>query len=123
MNPLDFLPEFCKMKPGTQDLLLEKDKPVAQTDPLTHTPEIPNLAHRNLLRGRSMGLPSGQTVARAMGLTPLTDAEIVIGKATVGDTFPTEAGKPPTNGSIVKFGRSFHNNAPLWVYVLAVARH
>ena len=123
VNPLDFLPEFCKMKPGTQDLLLEKDKPVAQTDPLTHTPEIPNLAHRNLLRGRSMGLPSGQTVARAMGLTPLTDAEIVIGKATVGDTFPTEAGKPPTNGSIVKFGRSFHNNAPLWVYVLAEAQH
>ena len=122
VNPLDFLPEFCKMKPGSQDLLLENDKPVAQTDPLTHKPEIPNLAHRNLLRGRSMGLPSGQTVARAMGLVPLTDAEIMVGKANVGSTFG-EGGKAATNRSIAHFGASFKGNAPLWVYVLAEAQH
>ena len=122
VNPLDFLPEFCKSKPGTQDLLLENDKPVAQTDPLTHKPEIPNLAHRNLLRGRSMGLPSGQTVARAMGLVPLTDAQIMIGKANVGSTFG-EAPQAATNLPISHYGASFKGNAPLWVYVLAEAQH
>ena len=122
VNPLDFLPEFCKMKDGTRDLLLEDDKPVAQTDPLTHRPEIPNLAHRNLLRGRSMGLPSGQTVARAMGLVPLKDIEIVIGKANVGSTFG-EKNKPATNRCITDYGASFKGNAPLWVYVLAEAQN
>ena len=39
------------------------------------------LAARNLERGWRMRLPSGQSVARAMGLVPLTDDQIVIGKA------------------------------------------
>jgi hypothetical protein len=122
VNPLDFLPEFCKTRPGTDELLLEHDKPVAKTDPLTHMPEIVNLAHRNLLRGRAMGLPSGQSVARAMGLTPLRDEEILIGKAIVEDSF-SDGGKSPKNKPIVEFGSSFKNNAPLWVYVLAEAQH
>ncbi len=37
------------------------------------------LAARNLLRGQAMGLPSGQAVARAMGVAPLTPAQIATG--------------------------------------------
>ena len=41
----------------------------------------PSLAQRNLLRGFELGLPTGQGVAKAMGVTPLTDDQIIIGKA------------------------------------------
>ena len=34
------------------------------------------LSQRNLRRGRKMGLPSGQQVARLMGVTPLTNAQL-----------------------------------------------
>lgn len=122
VNPLDFLPEFCKTKPGSQDLEMSGQFPAVQTDPLTNLPEIPNLAHRNLLRGRSMGLPSGQAVAKAMGLVPLRDEEIVLGKAIMDDTF-ADPGKRAENESILKHGQGFRGNAPLWVYILAEAQH
>ena len=34
------------------------------------------LSQRNLRRGRKMGLPSGQQVARLMGVTPLTNTQL-----------------------------------------------
>ena len=34
------------------------------------------LSQRNLRRGRKMGLPSGQQVARLMGVTPLTPRQL-----------------------------------------------
>ena len=34
------------------------------------------LSQRNLQRGRKMGLPSGQQVARLMGVTPLTPTQL-----------------------------------------------
>ncbi|RBY77934.1 peroxidase [Blastococcus sp. TF02-09] len=37
---------------------------------------IVSLAERNLLRGKRLGLPSGQDVAAAMGLRPLTNQEL-----------------------------------------------
>ena len=40
-----------------------------------------SLALRNLERSWRLGLPSGQAVAKAMHLTPLTDEQIIIGKA------------------------------------------
>ncbi|UAJ10324.1 hypothetical protein [Polymorphobacter megasporae] len=58
-----------------------------------------------------MRLPSGQAVARAMGVVPLTDAEIVIGKFT-GDTADTV-------GPITQFDAAFAGNCPLWTYILA----
>src|SRR5204862_8177637 len=33
----------------------------------------------NLRRGRALGLPSGQDVAHAMGVQPLTDAQLALG--------------------------------------------
>ena len=87
-------------------------------NPLAHLPPFvavnPNiLALRNLLRGWRMRLPSGQDVARAMGIKPLADAEILLGKFT-GDPDDTAALVPITSVSPV-----FADNCPLWTYVLA----
>jgi hypothetical protein len=64
-------------------------RPVRQFDATMATPlftlpttAIPDsnplnlLSSRNLLRGKKMGLPSGQQVARLMGVTPLTNAQL-----------------------------------------------
>jgi hypothetical protein len=74
-----------------------------------------SLPVRNLLRGLTMGLPSGQTVARKMGIDPLPDDKILIGTAI--DNPPK--GEEPQ--SIVKVSDVFADNCPLWTYVLAEA--
>jgi hypothetical protein len=61
------------------------------------TPAFTDLAERNLLRGKRLGLPAGQDVAKAMGLPPLTNAAL-------GLTDTRWGGK-----------------APLWFYVLKEA--
>jgi heme peroxidase len=71
-----------------------------------------SLASRNLLRGWRMRLPTGQDVARAMGVPVLPDSEILIGKFTgaAGDI----------EGDIVTVGGdAFRGKCPLWTYVLA----
>jgi len=76
-----------------------------------------SLAERNLRRGLSMGLPSGQDVARAMGERVISDDNLKVGKATEESR--------PTNQKLVDikdFGREFVGNAPLWFYVLAEAQ-
>ena len=91
-------------------------------DPLGSLPEsvgptVHNLAHRNLLRGWRLRLPSGQDVARAMGLVPLTDAQILIGKKT-GD--PADPQMPIDTIVPSGFATSpFVGKCPLWTYVLA----
>lgn len=67
-----------------------------------------NLAFRNLRRGVILGLPSGQSVAKAMGVAPLTPAEI----ATGPDGAAAEA-------------HGLHKKTPLWYYILkeAEVRH
>jgi len=74
-----------------------------------------SLAQRNLLRGWRLGLPSGQRVARAMGVRPLDDDEILIGKAVD----PAEA-KSITDPSL-GLSNVFAGNCPLWAYILAEA--
>ena len=79
--------------------------------PLPVSSEGPaDLAVRNLLRSSQVGLPSGQDVARAMGIRPLRDDQILIGKAT-GDA--TEA------TPITSISSTFAGKAPLWAYILA----
>ena len=49
------------------------------TLPTTALPDsnpLESSSSRNLLRGKKMGLPSGQQVARLMGVTPLTNAQL-----------------------------------------------
>jgi hypothetical protein len=75
---------------------------------------IPSLAERNLLRGLRMGLPSGQDVARRMGVPVIADEKLRVGKATEEDS-----GK---NIRLVDISPGFRNKAPLWYYVLAEAQ-
>jgi hypothetical protein len=69
------------------------------------------LALRNLQRGWRMRLPSGQDIARAMGVPPLPDDQIIIGKFT-GD-------KADIIGPISQVHPGFEGTCPLWTYILA----
>jgi hypothetical protein len=70
------------------------------------------LALRNLGRGMVFQLPSGQQVARALGVSPIPDEELMIGPATADG-----ARKPMT-----EVARGFAGNAPLWAYILSEAQ-
>jgi hypothetical protein len=96
VNPLGHLPKR------------EFNPPAALSGPNLR---LTSLADRNLMRGWRMRLPSGQAVARAIGLVPLADDHILIGKFT-GD--PTDELTP-----ITKISTAFAGNCPLWTYVLA----
>ena len=67
-------------------------------------PERRSLAARNLVRGRALGLPSGQAVAAAMGETVLTNSDIGLSGAGWGDEAPLwfyilkEAARAPQEG-------------------------
>ncbi|MGF1560776.1 MAG: heme peroxidase family protein [Geminicoccaceae bacterium] len=68
---------------------------------------LQNLAMRNLLRGYMLSLPTGQAVARAMGIQPMTADQLVENEDdAVVEAF--EAG-------------CFHARTPLWYYVLKEA--
>jgi hypothetical protein len=75
-----------------------------------------SLVLRNLERGFRLKLPSGQSVARAMGVPVLADDAIIIGKAV------DKPEQGDVKGSIVKVaGEAFAANCPLWTYILAEA--
>jgi hypothetical protein len=62
------------------------------------------LSTRNLLRGLRLGVPAGQDVARAMGITPLTDDQLF------SEVSLSDAAKADLSG-----------HAPLWFYILKEA--
>lgn len=70
-----------------------------------------SLALRNLLRGATFGLPSGQDVADQLGVKGLNADEVQIGKAT--------ADAPKV--LITDLSSEFAHRTPLWTYVLAEA--
>jgi hypothetical protein len=69
-----------------------------------------HLALRNLLRGYLLRLPTGQAVAQALGITPLTPAQIQAAAATPNQVMTLQNG-------------GFLSRTPLWYYVLAEAAH
>jgi len=71
-----------------------------------------SLALRNLERGATLQLPSGQNVATALGMPLIPDDELVIGKATA------DSPKKP----IIEVAPGFAGNAPLWAYILSEAQ-
>jgi hypothetical protein len=71
-----------------------------------------SLALRNLERGAIFQLPSGQSVARALGIPAIADKDLLIGKATA------DSQRKP----ITKVASGFANNAPLWAYILSEAQ-
>ncbi|HEY0382643.1 MAG TPA: heme peroxidase family protein [Candidatus Elarobacter sp.] len=88
--------------------------PLGMLPPSIANDPPPSLAFRNLQRGWRMRLPNGQDIARAMGVVPLADKDILIGKFTgnPGDII----------GSIDTIDPAFRGNCPLWTYVLAETR-
>jgi len=72
------------------------------------------LALRNLERGRTFRLPSGQAVAEALGEPTIPDDRLVIGKATAQDQKEL---KP-----LAQIAKSFAGRAPLWAYILSEAQ-
>ncbi len=125
LEPLDFGDEDNGADPGNKNRLqLAYKIDTSLVDPLGHLPNPPfdpplslggskllSLAQRNLIRGWRMRLPTGQAIARAMGIEPLTDNDILIGK------FTGENGD--IKGPITNFSQAFKDNCPLWTYVLA----
>jgi hypothetical protein len=91
--------------------------PLSHLPPSVADPKDPpdSLPKRNLLRGWRLGLPSGQNVARAMGIEPLADQDILIGQGVDKPDAPL--------GSVVDVNKVFANNCPLWTYILAEAMH
>jgi hypothetical protein len=90
-------------------------------NPLSNLPAVvaanpSSLAQRNLERGWRLGLPSGQHVAHAMGVEPMDDKDILIGKG-VDQQDPAD----PKIISIDQVDPVFKNNCPLWTYILAEA--
>jgi hypothetical protein len=88
-------------------------------NPLAHLPasiggKMVSLPERNLLRGWRMSLPSGQDVARKMGIKPISDDDLRVGKATEADS--------ANNTRLVDIAPIFKDNAPLWYYILAEAQ-
>jgi len=77
--------------------------PFLAPDLHVHVPEG-GLAYRNLLRGLQLGLPTGQTTAIAMGITPLAAEDIATG----------------ADGAIAK-AHGLHIETPLWYYILKEA--
>ncbi len=69
------------------------------------------LAVRNLLRGYLLRLPTGQAVAQALGITPLTPNEIKAVATGVGQAQST---------ALEEGG--FAERTPLWYYILAEAK-
>lgn len=118
---------FFAMGPSPTNVGVKRVQPAYKIDtslvnPLGKLPQSVaathrSLAERNLLRGLRMGLPSGQSVARAMGLTPIPDADLRVGKATEEDQKNN-----PSITTLDKAHGSFVDQAPLWFYVLAEAQ-
>jgi Animal haem peroxidase len=77
----------------------------------------PSLAQRNLLRAFELGLPTGQSVAKAMKVTPLTDDRIIIGKAVDQPSDDDVVGKLSELPQLA----AFKGKCPLWTYILAEA--
>ena len=72
-------------------------------------PDAGRLAVRNLLRGYRLRLPTGQAVARYLGVEPMSKDDIL---AVAG------AGQ-----AAAVSGGGFESQTPLWYYVLAEAQH
>ena len=97
-------PRFVNETPNDLNFARKMDPYLSQ--PLHNLPGLDpaDLAVRNLLRWRALGLPSGQDVAGLLGVTPLTPAQLTTGP----ESDAVEAGE-------------FQNETPLWYYVLKEA--
>jgi heme peroxidase len=95
------------LSPPLKDLSNEGRLPDGSDEPDVRVRRIlKRLAVRNLLRGYRLGIPTGQAVAGALGVTPLTADELTGGDQGVVDAL--------VDGGFVEA-------TPLWFYVLREA--
>jgi Animal haem peroxidase len=80
-----------------------------------------SLAERNLLRGLRLDLPSGQRVARAMGLAPLTDDELGLTQGGLKQRLGAVGITDVSDDDIAAAAADFAGEAPLWYYILREA--
>jgi hypothetical protein len=73
-----------------------------------------SLAERNLLRGKALGLPSGQAVARAMGMT---NDNVIL----TPDELKLPKNAPSPEGPPRDLAEAFSEDTPLWYYILKEA--
>jgi Animal haem peroxidase len=100
-------PDFFKLgEEPVQASRLIDHKLAPALSSLPFAPDQPNLAARNLLRGKALGLPSGQAIARRIGTAPLTDEELGINALGLEGVEGVEQLQAET---------------PLWFYVLREA--
>lgn len=116
VNPLAFLPEFSQPTFVSGGAVIVNTLQMKEANPKSPS----NLAVRNLWRGNSKGLPSGQVLAEAMGETPIAANNIRLGKALVN-----EQGKFDENELVAagKVPAVFNQTTPLWLYVLGEAEY
>jgi hypothetical protein len=93
------------LAPPLADLLNEGNDPATASAQVRRL--LKRLAVRNLLRGYRLAVPSGQAVATALGLAPLTSAELMGGGGVVSDVLLD-------NPELLR-------DTPLWFYVLREA--
>ena len=87
--------------------MINQITPAEQALPAAAQDILKRLAVRNLLRGYQLALPTGQAVATALGVAPLTEAELLQGNsAAVNDALT---------------GGGFIQHTPLWFYLLKEA--
>jgi len=79
-------------------------------------PTVRNLAVRNLLRGYILRMPTGQAVAKRMGMPSLTPDQI----RSLAKEFRLTA-ETPSAQEVILSKSEFLNKTPLWFYILAEA--
>lgn len=97
--------------------------PLSLLPPSVASDAPPSLPQRNLIRSFELGLPTGQDVARAMGVRVMADDQITVGKAVdKPDNTPPD---PDVRGTIASLPQlaPFKEKCPLWTYILAEAFH
>jgi hypothetical protein len=104
-NILPVDPAFPARKPRKIDTRLSLPLTTLPSSVVPPPDPTVNLAARNNIRGKRVGLPSGQQVAKAMRVTPLTNSQLGIGtdKGWAGEAplwyyILKEAELPPNNG-------------------------
>lgn len=102
-------------------------EPLARLDIPGVANNPPSLAERNLQRSRRLRLPSGQKVAAALGLTPLSKAELLLEKLP---DLPADPRRTANNELVEKRTTDLTPagvdavaaHTPLWYYLLAEAQ-
>jgi hypothetical protein len=92
-------------------------KPLADLPPDVADAIMRSLIQRNLTRGWRLRLPSGQDVARAMGLAPIDT--VPIGQFVDGSIVDNSNSNQLFDLNTKSGFEVFRDNCPLWVYVLA----